>query len=145
MVFNLAFEGFISIKVCFLGTVMRSLYNACCIALPAVGYQHLGVTECEPHSPCSALCLYFKCIWRGVEAITRVAVGYRLPFLCSLQQHVRADKFILLANLLDTLASLLNSKQSSQALFHLDAVIVAIMILCIVLNSVHAKLVWQRN
>jgi len=125
---------------------MCSLYKACCIALPAVGYQHLGVTECEPNSPCSAVCLYFKCIWRGVEAITRVAVGYRLLFLCSLQQHVvHADKFILLANLLGTLAALLNSNQSSQALFHLDAVIVAIMILSIVLNSLHAKLAWQRN
>jgi len=51
-----------------------------------------------------------------VEAINRVAVGDRLFFLCSLQRDVVCtDKFILLANLLGTLPSLLNSNQSSQA------------------------------
>jgi hypothetical protein len=75
-----------------------------------------------------------------VQVITRVAVRVRLFFLCYLQRDaVSAAKFILLANLLGTLASLLNSSQSAQAIFHLDAVIIAIMILSIVLNSVHAN------
>jgi hypothetical protein len=62
-------------------------------------------------------------------------------FLCYLQQRdvVSAAQFILLANLLGTLASLLNSSLSAHALFHLDAVIVAIMILSVVLNLVRAN------
>jgi hypothetical protein len=129
-----------SIKV----VVMRRLYTALCVALPALGYKRVGVTKCGLNFPCAACCFCSKYTWSGVEAITRVALGDRLFFYAILQRDVYTDKFILLANLLATLASLLNASQSSRAVFHLGAVIIAIMILStfVVLNSVLAKLVW---
>lgn len=65
------------------------------------------------------------------------------PFLCYLHQAlVSTAKFILLANVLDTLASLLNSIQSARVLFHLNVVVfivITITILSVVLDSVCVK------
>ena len=126
---------------------MRILYKAWCTALPAVRYQHLGVTSRDVHLILHALlCVQ---VLNVCTVVRRQLPGLRWAivhfFLCYLQRDVCADKFILLANLLGTLASLLNSSQSSRALFRLDAVIVVIMILSMGLNSVRKKLVWQRN
>jgi hypothetical protein len=55
-----------------------------------------------------------------------------------LQQRalVSTAKFILLANALDTLASLLNSSQFARVLFHLSAVIITITITIVILSTV---------
>jgi hypothetical protein len=75
--------------------VMRYLYKRFCIVLLAARYKHLGFIDCEPNSPCSARCLFFKCTYSGVEAITRLLEGVRLFFyaICSEMLSAQTNLF----------------------------------------------------